>query len=220
MPSPIYLPFPIKGSKDLRTTMDRVVRFLINHLNAFVPWKEPDGALIHSGLLESHIHQPTNDNLFSLGSASRRWTAVWAVNGTIQTSDPRLKKDIVDVGTQPMDVSAMLASARPVTWKWEEGDEETRVGWNADDWEAVGNAAGLSVVVVPEDGSPKGIRISEVVALLHQSLLDQSVVVKELLVLVESQGAEIQSQSLQINALERRLLKIENPATLTEPIDV
>jgi len=31
------------------------------------------------------------DNTYTLGSSGRRWTQVWAVNGTIQTSDDRLK---------------------------------------------------------------------------------------------------------------------------------
>ena len=37
---------------------------------------------------------PGSDNLITLGQSSRRWTAVWAVDGSINTSDARLKKNI------------------------------------------------------------------------------------------------------------------------------
>lgn len=57
------------------------------------------------------------DNTQSLGSSPVRWTAVWAVNATIQTSDARLK-------TQPRQLrdaefKAASAIARlPAVWRW------------------------------------------------------------------------------------------------------
>ena len=39
---------------------------------------------------------PAADNSYSLGGGSNRWTAVYAVNGTIQTSDKNYKKEIDD----------------------------------------------------------------------------------------------------------------------------
>lgn len=40
---------------------------------------------------------PNTDNSLGLGSGARRWTAVYAVNGTIQTSDANSKQDIADL---------------------------------------------------------------------------------------------------------------------------
>lgn len=40
--------------------------------------------------------RPISDNTFTCGSSGQRWTAVWATNGTIQTSDQREKNTIVD----------------------------------------------------------------------------------------------------------------------------
>lgn len=40
---------------------------------------------------------PDGDNNMGLGSGSKRWTAVYAVNGTIQTSDANSKQDIADL---------------------------------------------------------------------------------------------------------------------------
>jgi hypothetical protein len=40
---------------------------------------------------------PVSDNLWSNGSSTNRWTAVWAVDGTINTSDARDKTNIRDL---------------------------------------------------------------------------------------------------------------------------
>src|SRR5258708_7619554 len=49
-------------------------------------------ARITSGAL-----QPGSNNSYSLGTSSLKWTAVYATNGTIQTSDRRLKTNISDL---------------------------------------------------------------------------------------------------------------------------
>ena len=58
--------------------------------------------------------QPGTDNAYSLGVSGTRWSAVWAANGTIQTSDEREKKDIVecDLGLD------FVSKLRPVSYKW------------------------------------------------------------------------------------------------------
>jgi hypothetical protein len=60
---------------------------------------------------------PTADNGRSLGVAGARFSAVWAVNGTIQTSDEREKKDInnTDLGLD------FINQLRPVSYKWKIG---------------------------------------------------------------------------------------------------
>jgi len=40
---------------------------------------------------------PVSDNLWSLGNSTNRWTSVWAVDGTINTSDARDKTNIRDL---------------------------------------------------------------------------------------------------------------------------
>jgi hypothetical protein len=71
---------------------------------------------------------PAADNTIScgLGGASPlRWTAVWAVNGTIQTSDPSLKTNI-----QPLpDALPLVAAIDPVTFTWIEGGKEYQEVW-------------------------------------------------------------------------------------------
>jgi hypothetical protein len=61
--------------------------------------------------------RPGTDNVISLGASGERWTAVWAANGTIQTSDERAKTDISNAQLG----SEFIKSLRPVSYKWIEG---------------------------------------------------------------------------------------------------
>jgi hypothetical protein len=60
---------------------------------------------------------PSVDNTYSLGDGALRFTAVYAVNGAIQTSDARQKKDIQnsDLGLD------FINKLRPVSYHWNNG---------------------------------------------------------------------------------------------------
>jgi len=60
---------------------------------------------------------PSADNSYSCGASGQRWSAIWAANGTIQTSDQRQKKDIIDsnLGLE------FINKLRPVSYKWKVG---------------------------------------------------------------------------------------------------
>ena len=60
---------------------------------------------------------PLSDNSTGLGGAVNRWTAVYAANGTIQTSDSRQKTSVVDAQLGANFIKAL----RPVSYKWIEG---------------------------------------------------------------------------------------------------
>jgi hypothetical protein len=64
---------------------------------------------------------PGVDNSTSLGSSSYRWTAVYAVNGSIQTSDERQKTNIQtsDLGLD------FISKLNPVSYKWIIGRNDT-----------------------------------------------------------------------------------------------
>jgi hypothetical protein len=57
---------------------------------------------------------PASDNTVTLGQSSRRWTAVWSVDGTINTSDKRLKKNIRPVNKGLETVMQL----NPVRFQW------------------------------------------------------------------------------------------------------
>ena len=71
-------------------------------------------------IANSTTFYPATDNAVSLGSGPTgpfRFSAVWAANGTIQTSDERDKTEIVDAQLG----SDFIKALRPVSYKWIEG---------------------------------------------------------------------------------------------------
>jgi hypothetical protein len=65
---------------------------------------------------------PEVDNKVGLGGASNRWTQVYAVNGTIQTSDQNMKQEIA--GLESGFAEAFLRKLKPVQFKWAYEKEE------------------------------------------------------------------------------------------------
>lgn len=60
--------------------------------------------------------QPSTDNAYSFGTASLRWSQIYAANATISTSDKNAKTDIVDLdGTLGL---ALINKLRPVSFKY------------------------------------------------------------------------------------------------------
>jgi hypothetical protein len=57
---------------------------------------------------------PGQDNTYSLGATGNRWSVAWAANGTIQTSDIRLKKNIHDL---PYGLKEVM-KLHPVSYNW------------------------------------------------------------------------------------------------------
>jgi endosialidase-like protein len=65
----------------------------------------------------ANLIMPSVDNGLTCGHPSFRWQAVYATNGTIQTSDPALKQDIAPLPS----MLGVLAEINPVTFKWKDG---------------------------------------------------------------------------------------------------
>ncbi len=57
---------------------------------------------------------PGADNTYSLGASGARWSAVWSANGTIQTSDARLKTNILPLAYGLSEVMKLS----PVSYNW------------------------------------------------------------------------------------------------------
>ena len=64
---------------------------------------------------------PNTDNNVGLGFSANRWAYVYAVNGTIQTSDRRAKTEIADASLG----SDFIKDLRPVSYKWIEGGKRS-----------------------------------------------------------------------------------------------
>ncbi len=67
---------------------------------------------------------PGQDNAYALGNTTNRWSAVWSANGTIQTSDIRLKKNILPLNYGLKEVLAL----RPVSYDWKDNPSQHKIG--------------------------------------------------------------------------------------------
>ena len=131
---------------------------------------------------------PVNDNQFSLGSSSNRWTAVWAVNGTIQTSDKRLKENISDIAYG----LSVIQNLKPVSYNWIDDKNKTKeLGFIAQDIQNI----------IPE--AVKTDEHSDLLGLSYASFTP--IIVKA----IQEQQSQIKSQQQEINELKKRLEKLE-----------
>lgn len=144
-------------------------------------------ARINLGSAGTHILQidptdgvyPGADNTYALGKSGNKWTEVWATNGTIQTSDRRLKRDIADLDYGLEE----LLELRPVSFRWKESSDPGR---------HLGLVAQEAQEVVPEvvrggngDGAMLGMSYAELVPLLVQAMQQQEERIVELEAAVE-----------------------------------
>lgn len=106
---------------------------------------------------------PGQDNVYALGSSSNRSSAIWAVNGTIQTSDLRLKKNIHAL---PYGLAAVM-QLQPVAYNWiDEKDPGNKIGLLAQDVKKIIP----EVVTGLEDRETLGMNYAELVPVLINAL--------------------------------------------------
>lgn len=131
---------------------------------------------------------PAADNIIPLGSSSLRWTQVFAVNGTINTSDARLKKEV-----EPLQAGLeALNQLRPVTYAWK--DEHIDKGQRHTGFLAQEVMKVIPGAVVthewqenPETGEQEwtpvknlGINYSEITPLLVKAVQEQQQIIEQL----------------------------------------
>lgn len=85
---------------------------------------------------------PTTDGTRYLGTSQNRWRAVYASNGTIQTSDRRLKRDIAPLDDRYI---KLFNSLKPAKFKRIDGDR-VHLGFISQEVEEAMQEAGLSAM--------------------------------------------------------------------------
>ena len=160
---------------------------------------------------------PGADNGTSLGLSNKRWSAVYAANGTIQTSDATQKTDIKVI----KNVGSFIRNLRPVTYRWKEGagDKIVHAGFLAQEVEietkrqSDANGTDLSGIV-DKSGSLYGMRYTEIIPPLvaavqelqakNEELEGRLVAVRDL----QSKNAELESRLV---ALEKKMAQLQKP---------
>ncbi|MEO6316284.1 MAG: tail fiber domain-containing protein [Chitinophagaceae bacterium] len=67
---------------------------------------------------------PGQDNTYTIGNTTNRWSALWSVNGTVQTSDIRLKKNILPLNYGLKEVLQL----NPVSYDWKDNTGQHKIG--------------------------------------------------------------------------------------------
>jgi hypothetical protein len=108
---------------------------------------------------------PGADNTYTLGKTGSRWSALWSVNGTIQTSDRRLKTNILPLPYGLKDVMKM----EPVSYNWKENPAMQKIGLIAQDVKKLVP----EVVTGDENKEMLGMNYSELVPVLINAIKEQ-----------------------------------------------
>lgn len=132
--------------------------------------------------------RPGADNAFNLGGSSYRWAEVWAANGTIQTSDERLKKDIRTMGP----TLDKIGQLNPVYFRWENESLDNgreHIGFVAQDLRQIIPQAVVDHEWVenPETGKREwiptanlGVNYSELIPVLVKAIQEQQAMIEQL----------------------------------------
>lgn len=139
---------------------------------------------------------PDSDNAYNFGSALNRWGALYATNGTIQTSDARLKQRVTNLNYGLREVMKL----RPITFQWKD---------NSDTKQHLGLVAQEVEQVIPEvvhrdanSKAPLGMSYDNLVPVVIKAVQEQQTTITSL----QTENAELKQQNA---ALEARLSALE-----------
>jgi Chaperone of endosialidase/YadA head domain repeat (2 copies) len=145
---------------------------------------------------------PVNDNFTNLGVPANRWTAVYAVNGTIQTSDRRMKKDINNIkyGLNT------LMKLRPVSYKWKKGSQDVNLGLIAQEVQKL-----IPEVIDVGDDKDKtlGMKYTELIPVLISAIQEQQKIIEQQKTKNQQLKAELTTQNKSIENLTNRMEVLE-----------
>ena len=135
------------------------------------------------------IFRPTLDNVMSLGASGSRWTAVYAANGAIQTSDIRYKQNIHNIGYGLKEVMQL----RPVSYEWKNEKLRLGTGYNlgfvAQELESIVPDVVIHSAVekdaetgkLPSDyADAYGVKYSEMIPVLTKAIQEQQKMIDDL----------------------------------------
>ena len=135
--------------------------------------------------------RPTSDNTYDLGTSTMRWDDVFATNGTIQTSDARLKSDIKVTGYG----LKQILKLKPVNFHWKSSsDKSEHIGLLAQDLlEVIPEVVKTHDFQMEEDGTITevemdvlGVNYSNLIPVLIKAIQEQQEIIQQVQTEVES----------------------------------
>jgi len=152
---------------------------------------------------------PSIDNDESIGKSTRRWSEVWAADGTINTSDRKHKTNIqkLDYGLDE------IIQLKPVRFRWKDKKEHgEKLGLIAQDLlEVLPEVVKKHewVVTSEEEGAPRekvavenlGVFYSDIIPVLIHGIQEQQALIQEL----EAEIDDLKAMNERILALEQQL---------------
>lgn len=140
---------------------------------------------------------PNLNNERSLGSASKRWNTVYATNSMINTSDRRLKKDILPIQYGLNEVLAM----KPVSYHWKDDkfDKSTKLGFIAQELQTIiKEVVKDSETTFDDNRNPittateyLGVAYNEITPVLVRAIQEQQEIIENLKNQVESLNTQV-----------------------------
>lgn len=160
---------------------------------------------------------PDGDNALSLGRPGRRWGAVFAANGTIQTSDMRLKKDVEPLSYGLKQVLPLC----PITFNWKDNSNTQRkVGFSAQEMQALMPEL---VSVGDDEAKTLGVNYGEVVPVLVRAIQEQQTLidalqkdnesVKQQAAAQQTANAALQADIAELRSQVQQVMRASSPTT-------
>lgn len=142
----------------------------------------------------NYSFHPFINNDLDLGTSNYRWKTVYAINGTINTSDAREKENITDLNYGIADVMKL----RPVKFTWKSNPEQgSKIGFIAQEVEPVlkevvkrGGVAKNEKGEVVEANDRYGIFYSDIIPVLTKAIQEQ----QQLIDKMQKQLTELQNK--------------------------
>ena len=158
---------------------------------------------------------PDNDNAMRLGNASNRWVGVWAVDGTINTSDRREKKNInpIDYGLNE------VLKMKPVSFNWKNSnDPDLKLGLIAQDLQLVVPEVVKSHTweldettnkLVEEPLDRLGVYYSDLIPVLIKAIQEQQDIIAKQDLKIKELTAESNQKDTALQSFDQRLKQVE-----------
>ena len=146
---------------------------------------------------------PTADATYDLGTSTRRWDTIFAINGPINTSDARQKENIKDLG---YGIDALM-HLHPVSFNWlgETGNKKT-LGLIAQELRKVLP----EVVKGGENGELYGVYYSDIIPVVVKAIQDQQAEIAARVEANRSLREQIEQRAERIDRLKRALTNLKS----------